>query len=178
MEHRWLLPFYVPFLICFLFVSYLFPYPLKPLFQHWQRDMILHSQEPDKTCHDKTEHRAPSYRQSKGLYSPIHHSADNRSHGIYLLVENHRFVIKQDITYHTTSRTCNASHDNGNPERLTKQQAFLYSGYSEQRQTQSVKYKPGIFQRFHPMSEPHNRKKRHGSAYHIDRSGHPKRCGR
>ena len=90
------------------------------------------------------------------MAQPIACTAHHTRHGIDLFPENQRDFINEHVTYHTSGRTGNATHDDGYPERIPQSEAFSYTYHRKQRQTDAVENKKRIVQMNKVLSEKDN----------------------
>ena len=139
--------------------------------------MIADGEEADETGDDETGDGAPLDGQTQLGQSPIDHTTQHTDHRIDLAVEDDGLVVEQHIADDTARRTRDAAHDDRHPEGLSEEEALLYAGDGEERQSEGVEDKPRILQRFHPLTEEDDGEQGDSRTYHIYRCGHPEGCG-
>ena len=93
--------------------------------ENGQRDVIFHGEKPYGTYYQERNDDRHAYIEPSNHQSPIGKSAQDAGHGIDLFAKYHRHIVEQDIAYHATGRTGDATHYYGNPERMTAVDGFL-----------------------------------------------------
>ena len=137
--------------------------------------MVFHGKQTDGADgYEGGNHRYVE-THAKIAEAPVDETADNTSHRINLLAENHRLLIQENIADDASERTRDATHDDGYPERETAIEGLLDSGYVEKRQTQGVEKKPGIVQTLQIMMAQDDHQLCQQREEQIDRTRHPER---
>ena len=139
--------------------------------------MVSYCEEPDEAC----DGEADDHREFDAVVEihgdPVSQSSHETCHGVDLLSEDDGFVVEQHVAYHATRSTGDASHDDSHPVRLSHDDAFLYAGDGEERESECVEDKPCVFQRFDVFGECHHEEQCQCCAKHVERAGHPEWCG-
>ena len=101
-------------------------------------DMVFHRDEPHSHDNKGSNELYDFDRESRVHESHIDRFSDQARHGIYILAENKRCLIDQNIPNYTTERPCNCTYRNGQLSRISALESFSHTHYGEQAYPDSI----------------------------------------
>lgn len=124
--------------------------------ERWKADSEADRKDTDEDdgegCNYLSQYMSASEPQAAIIYDAPKHACD----GINILSENKRDLIDENITKHTSCRSCDGTHDYVHPDRETGLQAFLDTYNGEESDSYGIEDEEGVVQAYKLVSEQDN----------------------